>query len=334
MTRMTLAFVVASLAVSCQSPSESSPHGNPQASRERLAVWIDTDPSIAPGGKEVDDGFALIQAFHSPELDIRGVSIVHGNTDQDTAFSIGSELVTRFGPSGLKVFRGAHSGEELGRETDASRALAEALTKEKLVVLALGPGTNVGTVLKNHPELSGQIVEVVAVAGRRPGQKFVTGDNQSQPHRDFNFELDADSFQVMFDTKTRVVLTPWEISSQVWLSPTDMDVLEASNPGARFLVQPGRDWLARWKKNFGVDGFNPYDTLAVGYVTSPQLIECDEMGAEIRTLPNDRDLENDPPEKPYLLAAADIQSDSKVVYCHTPKLGFHEDLMARLTAGN
>ena len=46
---------------------------------ETLPVWIDTDPSIRPGGYEVDDGFALIQAFHSPELSIRGVSLVFGN---------------------------------------------------------------------------------------------------------------------------------------------------------------------------------------------------------------------------------------------------------------
>ena len=40
----------------------------------RTVVWIDTDPSVEPGGHEVDDGFALIQAFHSAELIIRGIS--------------------------------------------------------------------------------------------------------------------------------------------------------------------------------------------------------------------------------------------------------------------
>ena len=40
------------------------------------SVWIDTDPSMQRGAHEVDDGFALLQAFHSPELRIRGVSIV------------------------------------------------------------------------------------------------------------------------------------------------------------------------------------------------------------------------------------------------------------------
>ena len=44
-----------------------------------VPVWIDTDPAIGESDRDVDDGLALIQAFHSPELDIRGVSVVFGN---------------------------------------------------------------------------------------------------------------------------------------------------------------------------------------------------------------------------------------------------------------
>ena len=48
-------------------------------------VWIDTDPSVARGGHEVDDGFALVQAFHSSALTVRGVSVVFGNAPLDEA---------------------------------------------------------------------------------------------------------------------------------------------------------------------------------------------------------------------------------------------------------
>ena len=33
---------------------------------ERLAVWIDTDPAVGAPDRDVDDGLALLQAFHSP----------------------------------------------------------------------------------------------------------------------------------------------------------------------------------------------------------------------------------------------------------------------------
>jgi hypothetical protein len=37
-------------------------------------VWIDTDVSIGSPIREVDDAFALVLAFHSPEIRIAGLS--------------------------------------------------------------------------------------------------------------------------------------------------------------------------------------------------------------------------------------------------------------------
>jgi inosine-uridine nucleoside N-ribohydrolase len=59
-------------------------------------VWIDTDPSVQQEGvHEVDDGFALVQAFRSPELQIRGVSVVFGNAPLDQAFPSAQEIMKR-----------------------------------------------------------------------------------------------------------------------------------------------------------------------------------------------------------------------------------------------
>src|SRR3712207_4370865 len=82
-------------------------------------VWIDCDPSARPGGHEIDDVVALLQAFYSPELSVRGVSIVFGNADLPTADRIGREVVEKFGPTGLPVFTGAASAAQLGQETAA-----------------------------------------------------------------------------------------------------------------------------------------------------------------------------------------------------------------------
>lgn len=153
-------------------------------------VWIDTDPSVMRGGHEVDDGFALIQAFHSPELAIRGVSIVFGNAPLEQADPIGREIVKRLGPPELPVFTGAASAADRGQETEASRAIASALRREKLTLLVLGPATNVATVLELHPELARRVTRIIAVAGRRPGQHFTSGKS-GRAFRDFNFEMNS-----------------------------------------------------------------------------------------------------------------------------------------------
>ena len=296
----------------------------------RIPVWIDTDPSIEPGGHEVDDGFALIQAFHSPELSIRGISVVFGNAPLEKTWPIGQDIVNRFGPKGLGVFKGASSSAELGKDSAASEALAQALTKERLTVIAIGPVTNVATVLKRHPELASRIVRIVAVAGRRPGQHFLSGPAQKQPFQDLNFELDPTAFQVLLDSGVPIVLTPWEISSKVWIKAEDLNRLAKGPDDAKFLVQPGRDWLAWWQRNLGTDGFNPFDTLAVGYVTSPRLFQCIESNVQIQNADDDVSSDVAARTKPYLLVSPELKTSRRVTYCSNSRPQFKKDLVLRL----
>ena len=301
-----------------------------------LPVWIDTDPAMGEPERDVDDGVALVQAFHSPELDIRGVSVVFGNASLERGLPIARRLVRDFGPPRLKVFAGASKASEPPLETDASRALAAALRVAPLTILALGPVTNVATTIIKHPDLAPRVARIIAVAGRRPGQRFTTGTSNARGHRDFNFELDPRGFQALLDSKVEIVLEPFEISSKVWLEGADLDRLAASrSAAARAIAAPARAWLSLWKRLFGVDGFNPFDTLAVAYAVSSQGFACENVPARIETLPDDV---TEPgvqgvqvERKPYLLASKDLAgATSRVTYCSTAPATFKEDLLTRL----
>lgn len=299
----------------------------------RQAVWIDTDPAIGEPDRDVDDGLALIQAFHSPELDIRGISVVFGNAPLDRGLPIGRRIVRQFGPRGLRVYSGAAAAG--GAETDASRALAAALRAAPLTILALGPATNVATVLERHPDLAARMVRVIAVAGRRPGQRFTTGTTNRQGHRDFNFELDPHAFQVLLDSRVDLVLAPFEISSKVWIDASDLDRLASSGSrAARAVVEPSRRWLALWTRLFGVAGFNPFDTLAIAYAISSDGFRCDRLPARIDTLADDvtepgvQGVRVD--RKPYLLVADGLDGSGRATYCSEAPSGFKPQLLARL----
>lgn len=300
-----------------------------------VPVWLDVDPSAAGGYGLVinDDGLAMAQAFHSPELVVRGVSTTFGNAGIDETFRIASDVVERFGPPGLAVYRGAASGDELGRETEASRALAAALRAGPLTVLALGPVTTVATVVRNHPDLVERIVAVVAVAGRRPGQRFVAETTRSEPLMDLNFELDAPGFQVLLDADLPIVLAPFEIASKVVLTQDDMDRLASGGPAARWLAGPAAGWLEWWRSRFGVDGFYPFDTLAVAYLTSPHWLTCENLPVEIQMAPDDVQVPSRgsaAPDKPYLVVSSEIASARRVRYCFDVDAAFKPDLLARM----
>lgn len=289
----------------------------------KRAVWIDTDPSVARGEHEIDDGIALLQAFASPELDIRGISIVYGNADLPTASRIGKELVSLFGPKKMRVFIGAGGPKDLGRETEASRALAKELARGRLTIVALGPATNVATVVKNHPELVKNIEQAIAVAGRRPGQQFIAGPKQKIPFRDLNFELDPEAFRVLLASKVPIVLAPWEISSQVWITREDMQAAAKHNRGMAWLLPAAEDWLAMWGREFGAPGFNPFDALAIGYVTNRGDMECGPFAAAVEVS-----------DKPYLIVRPAVATQREVTYCFAAKPGFKTGLLKRLSSGN
>jgi pyrimidine-specific ribonucleoside hydrolase len=299
-----------------------------------VPVWIDTDPAVGVKDRDVDDGFALVQAFNSPEIAVRGVSVVFGNAPLVQAWPIGRRIVQRFGPRGLTAYRGAASADQRGTETAASRALAAALRAEPLVVLVLGPATNVATVLLNHPDLAPRFVRIVAVAGRRPGQRFTTGTTNGAGHRDFNFELDPKAFQVLLDAHVPLTLTPFEISSRVWITADDLSVLSRGPVAVRSMVGAARKWLGLWQRTFGVDGFNPFDTLAVARVVSPDFVACEELPAGIEQLPDDvtepRMQGASVATKPYLLAAQAIVPGVPVEYCSAAAPAYKADLLQRL----
>lgn len=281
-------------------------------------VWIDTDPSVARGEHEIDDGIALLQAFASPELDIRGIGIVFGNADLPTASRIGREVVERFGPKGMPLFIGASGAADLGRETEASRALAKALQRERLTIFVLGPATNVATVVKNQPELVKNIEQVIAVAGRRPGQQFIAGPKQKAPFRDFNFELDPEAFRVLLAANVPLVLAPWEISSQVWITRADVRSAAKTNPGMAWILPAAEDWLAMWSREFGAPGFNPFDALAIGYLTNRGDMECGAFVAAVEA-------------GPHLVVRPATAGKRPVTYCYAAKPGFKLELLKRLS---
>lgn len=301
----------------------------------RTAVWIDTDPALGEPERDVDDGLALVQAFRLPTLDIRGVSVVFGNAPLDRGVPIARRVLDELGRRDMPVAAGAAGAGDLGRETEATRAMARALETGPLTILALGPATNVATVIRRHPTLASRITQVVAVAGRRPGQRFTTGTTNARGHRDFNFELDPEAFRVLLRAGVPLVLAPFEISSAVWIRDADLDRLAAGPPAAQMLVAPSRAWLGLWRRLWAVDGFNPFDTLAVGYVARPEGFVCEPLPIDIRVLPDDV---TEPGvqgtavrEKPYLLVSSSLTgAAAKATYCSKAPPGFEDGLIEDL----
>ncbi len=292
-------------------------------------IWIDSDPAIGIPSCDVDDGLALIQAFHSPELEVAGVSAVFGNAPLEKTFPLAAEICARFGPAKLPVLEGAAAAGDLGRENEAVRGMASALARGPLSILALGPLTNVASLLQLQPELAPRIERIVMVAGRRPGLEFFSTKTQQEPFPDFNFECDPVAMQGVLDGRSELVFAPWEVSSHVWVTAADLDALEKTGEPGAYLARHSRDWLRFWTDSLGAPGFNPFDTLAVAWLTHPELLES--YTGPVRIEPAAAGDRNAAAPRLQVDASASADADARrAIYCHRPRPEFKPLLLERL----
>jgi pyrimidine-specific ribonucleoside hydrolase len=139
--------------------------------------------------------------------------------------------------------------------------------------------------------------------------------------------MDPKAFEVLLDSRVRLVLAPWEVSSKVWMTSSDLERLMKADPRLEWLVKAARNWLEFWRRELHTAGFNPFDTLAVAYAISPDSMKCDEVGMVIRQQKDDT-AGNGSAVKPYLLRTG----GNTALYCYEPNPRFKADLMRRLTA--
>ncbi|MEP6604248.1 MAG: nucleoside hydrolase [Spartobacteria bacterium] len=235
------------------------------------AIWIDTDPAIGSPFREVDDAFALVLAFHSPELRIAGISTTYGNASLRTTTRVARDLVRRFGAA--EVFPGARASRDLGRITPASEALAAALRQDQHVTyVALGPLTNLATFLKLHPSLADRIDEIIFVGGQSPNATLGFGRNQWLRIHDANVVKDPEAVRTVLRSNIPLVLAPIETSAQLSLDAADLRSVDD------YLEQRSRTWLWFWTRFVKTKGAPIFDALAI-CMLPPELVETQDRHA-------------------------------------------------------
>jgi len=311
--------------------------GKPKIKNIKKNIWIDTDISVGmkryhrEGYSDVDDGYALLQLFKAENINITGISAVFGNTKIEDAYRLSQEMATEFAPYEIPVYKGAAAKIQLENveSNEAVEALAKALKKEALSILAIGPATNVGILLLLYPELKSQIKEVVLVAGRRTATSYFEIGKPTAHHApDLNFDLDNDAFRILFEHGIKVVLCPFEISNKVWITADDLALLKNSKPGNNWLADKSQPWLEQWLAG-GETGFNPFDVLASHYLIAQEDLITEELYARLEIHPNDMLLDSSENNfKQYLLCNKEY--GFPVIYCYDVVGDYHEKLMQSL----
>jgi len=296
------------------------------------AVWIDTDPACGHANTDdVDDCWALLLALRSNELEIRGISTLFGNGSGEKSYDTAKELIQRFTRKNEmpSIHRGADSAIDLRepKSNGASHALAIALAKEPLTLIALGPLSNIATLILNNPEQAVNIRQIIAIAGQRsePELGFYPGSSRLLHLHDLNFRKDVVAFDVILHSSIPITLVPYEVAEKISIQPSDLALLHKGEHQAKWLANISQPWLNFWQTSLQSDGFYPFDSLAVGLLIMPDLFTCEKIPAKIQ---HNRALFVS--SRDYLLISHNFSEQRLVSYCHNIKQTFKHKLIERL----
>jgi purine nucleosidase len=196
---------------------------------ERVPILLDTDI-----GTNIDDPFALALVLASPELELRGVSTVSGNTQQRAMML--SRFLTMTGRRQTPVAVGAdpqparaigsqyqyyyHPDVLFNRTTkpvkeSAVEFLHGRLTGQpnKVSILATGPLTNLARLLKEKPDAKRLIKQIVWTGGS-------LASDAREPEA--NAGADASAAKTVLASGVPLVLVPANVTASLHLSAGDV----------------------------------------------------------------------------------------------------------------
>ena len=262
---------------------------------KKISTIFDTDPGI-------DDAFALSFLHKSDIFDVKMVSSVAGNVrventtrnlrglvkamDWDVPIyrGLGKPL---FGPQILaEKFHGVDglsgflfADEDLAKisEKSAIRAMAEVLEEnDQVLIIAVGPLTNIGALLLAYPDLKGKISEITIMGG-------AVGLGNVSPVAEFNIYADPEAAKIVFESGIRVNMIGLNVTTKTYYNLAMHEKFKKSTKKINQILAEIMD--RRIAKTGAEENYTTFmhDTVAIMYQTHPEIFESTMVHMDVET---------------------------------------------------
>ncbi len=250
----------------------------------RIPLLIDTDPGV-------DDALALLMAFDAPDHEVVGLSIAAGNVGLAHTVPNALKLCEVAGRADVPVFAGCaapllhaapdaayvHGQDGFGDTGYAPAARAAArehaalailrLSHEhagRLLLVALGPLTNLALALKLDPTLPQRVARLVVMGGS------VSAHGNITPAAEFNVYFDPEAAHLVFEAFPRFDLADWDATLAHGLPHAQVEAwLAAGSARGRFYEDISRQTRA-WSADRRGDRWFAADALAMAWALAPE----------------------------------------------------------------
>ncbi|KAB7762884.1 nucleoside hydrolase [Xanthomonas maliensis] len=251
---------------------------------DKIPLLIDTDPGV-------DDALALLMAFNDPRHQVVGLTIAAGNVGLEYTVRNALKVCEIVGRADVPVHAGCpqpllhpsvdaahvHGIDGFGdvglppaaHGVDAEHAALAILRLShahagRLLLVALGPLTNLALALTLDPTLPQRVARLVVMGGA------LTGHGNITPAAEFNIGFDPEAAHIVFRSFPQFDVADWEATVAHGLPHRDVERwLAADSPRARFYEEISRK-TRLWSEDSRGEYWYAADALAMAFALQPE----------------------------------------------------------------
>jgi purine nucleosidase len=246
---------------------------------------------------------ALMLALHSPELDVRGVTVVPGNVTAAQGLDNALRLVSLANRCDIPIAAGAqhplfqklitaefwHGQNGLANiDLPASNCKVDPGFAPDLIIqivhsapheitlVPVGPLTNIALAVLKDPSIVPLVKEVILMGGS------ISGGNVNAA-AEANINNDPEAAQIVFQAGWPLTMVGLDVGDKTLLSQKQLDQLRSTHGPVNDFIYAVAKYLVDLSAKFGFAGTPMYDPLAVGVSIDPTLVKAPEMHVDVET---------------------------------------------------
>ncbi|MDB4873019.1 MAG: Ribosylpyrimidine nucleosidase [Gemmatimonadales bacterium] len=253
-----------------------------------IPIILDCDPGH-------DDAMAILLSAAHPAVELRAITTVAGNQVLGKTTLNARRICTLAGITGVPIAAGCDrplarelviaddvhgdsglDGPAFGEPTVPvedehavdlmHRVLAE--SNEPVTLVAVGPLTNVATLLRRHPDDRSRIREIVIMGGS------IERGNQT-PYAEFNIFVDPEAAAEVIGSGVPVAMHGLNVTHQALATPDVLDRLRVlGTPLADTCVELLTFFASTYRRLWGFEAPPLHDPVAVAYVIDRAVVGC------------------------------------------------------------
>lgn len=257
----------------------------------KYKIILDTDPGI-------DDAVAITAALNSPLIEVKLLTSVSGNVSVDKTTQNVLKLLSFFdkdislakganqplirpavfaeevhGQSGMDGYDFPQVNENLLSDHSAVHAMIHLLEDEEdITIVALGPLTNIASLLIARPSIKDRIKSIVLMGGAIARGNFGI-------YSEFNFGVDPEAARIVLESGIDIKVLPIEVGKKAAIDKSISEEMKTYNDTGLMLYK----LFKNYRSGSFDEGLNMYDSLTIAYLENPDLFTMAKARIDIET---------------------------------------------------